>query len=102
MPRINGQSGHNWIEGAGVPSPSIGSNHQFYLNTTTGDIYQKTSSTVWTLRGDMQVPFTSFGAVAPTSTQGKIGDVYINYVSFIMYEKTGINTWTARCKVLAP
>lgn len=43
-----GTSGPAWLVGIIAPSAASGNNQDFYLNRTTGDIYQKQSG-VWTL-----------------------------------------------------
>lgn len=43
-------SAAEWLQGAGVPAAGTGIQGDWYINTTTSDLYEKTSSTVWTLR----------------------------------------------------
>lgn len=49
-----GDIGSYWISGAGVPASGTGRIFDYYLNSTTGDFYEKTTATVWTLRGNIK------------------------------------------------
>ena len=49
-----GGSGTPWFTGAGNPSGALGSAGDFYLNTTTKDVFLKTGVSTWTLQGDLQ------------------------------------------------
>jgi hypothetical protein len=40
-----GPPGNRWYAGVNAPSDSVGSNDDFYINVSTGDIYQKASGT---------------------------------------------------------
>lgn len=51
-----GKSGNAWLTGAGVPSESTGSKDDLYLDTLSGNYYLKTSSTIWTLQGNLTGP----------------------------------------------
>lgn len=44
-------SNWHWISGTADPSPYAGYINDFYLNTTTNEVYQKTDHEVWTLVG---------------------------------------------------
>ena len=57
--------GTEWLTGEGVPSNSIGSNHDFYINTLNSDFYEKTAG-VWALAGTL-------GFVGETGPQGEVG-----------------------------
>jgi hypothetical protein len=59
----NGAPGSVWYQGTTVPSAATGINGDFYLNTTTGDVYQKASG-AWGLQGNIK------GATGPTGPQG--------------------------------
>ncbi|RAR75315.1 beta strand repeat-containing protein, partial [Flavobacterium aciduliphilum] len=42
---VAGTNGATWNSGAGIPSDALGSNGDYYLNTTTNDVYLKTADT---------------------------------------------------------
>jgi len=45
-----GGIGSKWLGGSGTPSNSFGNIGDWYINTATADIYEKTGATTWTLR----------------------------------------------------
>ncbi len=45
-----------WLSGAGVPLGTLGVIGNFYLDTSTSTIYEKTSSGGWTNRGTLNTP----------------------------------------------
>lgn len=99
----NGVNGNVWLSGTTVPSSGQGSVNDFYINTSTGAYYKKTSSSVWTLQGSLVGPAGTAGAngstwwsgnIAPTPSQGSINDFYINTTNGNYYKKTGANTWS--------
>ena len=49
----NGINGSTWYNGSGAPSSGIGVNGDYYLATSTGNIYQKNGSS-WLLIGNIQ------------------------------------------------
>ena len=40
-----GAAGTKWYSGTGAPSDGVGVDNDYYLNTTTGDVYMKASGT---------------------------------------------------------
>lgn len=55
----NGVDGTSVLVGAGAPSAGLGGNGDFYIDSTTGDIYLK-SAGVWNLQGNLsEVPLTT-------------------------------------------
>ena len=65
----NGINGATWTSGAGEPSNASGSNGDYYLNTTTSDVYLKASgaySIVTNIKGPQ-------GATGATGLQGPTG-----------------------------
>ncbi len=48
-----GANGSIWLNGAGIPSASLGKDGDYYLDTATSDVYNKTSGT-WTLKTNIQ------------------------------------------------
>jgi hypothetical protein len=53
---IQGPAGSRWYSGAGVPAGSLGAIQDWYLHDTTGDVYEKTGATTWTLRDNLRGP----------------------------------------------
>jgi len=45
-----------WYSGAGAPAGATGIVGDWYLNTTNGDVYEKTGASAWTLRGNIRGP----------------------------------------------
>jgi hypothetical protein len=73
-PGAQGTPGEKWSSGAGppvgtAPGTSVG---DWYLDTTTGDIWEKTTTSGWTLRGNIK---GSKGDPGPTGSQGPQGNV---------------------------
>lgn len=70
MTSINTFATQNWHWLSGTTNPSIyaGYVHDFYLNTTTGAVFEKTARYVWTYRG-----------LWPISPAGQGGDVTLNF-----------------------
>jgi hypothetical protein len=61
-----GVNGATWLNGTGVPSSSLGSNGDFYLNLANGDVYNKISGS-WTKVANIR------GATGATGPQGPAG-----------------------------
>lgn len=51
-----GTPGAKWFDQAGAPSNATGIVGDFYINRSSGDYYEKTGTSVWTLRGNMKGP----------------------------------------------
>jgi len=50
-----------WFSGAGAPAGATGAVNDWYLDTTAGDVYEKTGASTWTLRGNIKGPTGSTG-----------------------------------------
>lgn len=61
-----GVNGATWLNGTGVPSSSLGSNGDFYLNLANGDVYNKITGS-WTKVANIR------GATGATGPQGPAG-----------------------------
>ncbi len=78
-----GLAGSRWYQGNGVPATGTGVLNDYYLNTSTtsgtGDVYQKTGASTWTLIGNIRgVP----GAGNIVTVNGDAGpNVVISYAS---------------------
>jgi len=67
-----GQAGSQIITGQGTPSSSAGNNNDFYLDSKTGNIYEKISGG-WVQQGSMQGPAGPQGATGPAGPAGSSG-----------------------------
>lgn len=108
-----------WIAGAGAPAGATGEFRDWYLNTTNGDVYEKTGQAAWTLRGNIRGPqgiqgiqgpvgpqgdnvAWLSGAGVPAGATGDISDWYLNTNNGDVYEKTGAAVWTLRGNIRGP
>jgi len=103
-----GAAGAKWLTGTSAPAAGTGAVGDWYINTTTSDIYEKTGSSTWTARGNLKGAQGTTGtagtagekwfsaAGAPAAGTGAVGDWYLNTTTYDIYEKTGSSTWTAR------
>jgi hypothetical protein len=62
-----------WLSGAGAPAGALGNIGDWYLDTTSGAVYEKTATTVWTLRADLSGPTGAQGPQGPQGIQGATG-----------------------------
>jgi len=74
----------HWWSGTDEPSLYLGEIHDFYLNSTTGEIFEKTADTEWTSVGSITAPG---GGV--TSVNGQTGDVVIDPENIGAVSKAG-------------
>lgn len=65
-----GENGARWYSGAGAPSSGSYVVGDWYINTSNGDLYEKTGASTWTLRDNLTGPQ---GATGPTGPQGPAG-----------------------------
>lgn len=54
--RAEGVDGSKWFSATGAPSEDLGSVGDFYLDAATGNFYEKTGTSTWTLRGNLKGP----------------------------------------------
>jgi hypothetical protein len=97
-----GGNGTVWYVGAAVPGGALGRTGDFYLRTTTDDIYVKGSDGAWTIvlniKGNPGADGTSGslwfeGAGVPGSGLGSVGDFYLRTATGDVYTKGG-GGWT--------
>ncbi len=73
-----GKDGATWYSGSGNPSSSTGTTGDYYLNTSNGDVYKKSSSSSWgSSIGNIKGPqgnTGNTGPAGPTGSQGPKGD----------------------------
>lgn len=62
-----GEDGATWLSGTSVPSSSTGKNGDFYLRTSTYDVYQKSSGS-WTKKGNIKGATGATGATGTAAT----------------------------------
>jgi hypothetical protein len=51
-----GAPGEKWFSGTGAPAGATGIVGDWYLDTSTGDVYEKTGASAWTSRGNIRGP----------------------------------------------
>lgn len=129
-----GAAGEKWFTGAGAPAGSLLGSvvGDWYLDSTSGDYYEKTGASVWTLRGNLKGATGSQGpqgntgsqgpqgnpgtagtagapgsvwfsqAGAPASGTGIVGDYSLNTTNGDVYKKTGTSTWALQGNIKGP
>jgi hypothetical protein len=65
-----GTPGSVWWSGTAAPPAATGVVGDWYLNSTTGDVYQKTAASTWTYQSNLKGPG---GAAGATGAQGATG-----------------------------
>jgi hypothetical protein len=70
-----GTPGEKWFSGSGAPATGTGVVGDWYLNSTTGDFYEKTDTVTWTLRGNLKGPTGTTGPTGPTGATGPASTV---------------------------
>ena len=100
----SGAPGSKEYTGAGVPASGLGTNGDHYINTATGDYYEKQAG-AWVLLFNLTGPAGTQGAagsvlrnggVAPSNGTGVDGDYYLNSVNGNLYQRvTGAYTLVA-------
>jgi hypothetical protein len=94
-----------WFSGVIDPLAGIGDPGDFYLNSVTGDFFEKTGPATWTLMGNLQGPAGSqilTGSGVPSGALGIIGDFYLDTVTGNYYLKTAVSTWTFQAQLSGP
>ena len=71
-PGPQGEPGEKWFSGVGMPAGSLTDSlvGDWYLDTATGEVYEKTDVSAWTLRANITGPT---GQTGPTGPQGQEG-----------------------------
>jgi hypothetical protein len=76
---IAGPAGTRWFSSTGAPPQSMGDLFDYYLDATTGNVWQKVSnetSTTWAMHGNirgLQGPSGADGAIGPIGPIGPLG-----------------------------
>ena len=92
-----GGGGTTWLSGAGAPGAGLGSNGNYYLDTTGNVIYGPKAGGAWpggiTLGGSGTQ--LRYGAGAPGGGLGINGDFYIDTVALLIYGPKAGGVWPA-------
>jgi Collagen triple helix repeat (20 copies) len=67
-----GNPGALWYQGVAAPTGATGSVGDFYLRISTGDVYNKTSTTTWALLGNITGPRGLQGIQGPTGADSTV------------------------------
>lgn len=96
-----GKNGATWYSGTTVPSTGLGVVGDFYLRTTTSDVYKKTGEVAWSLEVNIKGATGSAGtngstwfsgATEPEIGTGSNGDYYFRTETNDVYKKEA-GTW---------
>ena len=89
---VKGERGFGWISGVDNPDVEQGRDGDFYINTTTYEVFEKDDNT-WLsfgiLKGEKGEIGNGwlFGMLNPLPQHGKNGDLYIQTTSYDIYKK---------------
>lgn len=65
---------NDWLAGAGAPASSLGAVGDWYLNSSNGDVFEKSSETTWSVRANIRGPQGIQGVKGDIGPQGVKGD----------------------------
>jgi Collagen triple helix repeat (20 copies) len=68
-----GTPGEKWFSQSGAPAGATGIVGDWSLDIATGDVYEKTGASAWTLRGNIRGPQGATGATGATGPAGPAG-----------------------------
>lgn len=60
-----GAAGEKWFSSTAAPGAGLGAIGDWHLHTTTGDVSEKTTGSVWTVRGNIKGPTGTTGPQGP-------------------------------------
>jgi len=88
-----GDPGEKWFSGGSAPSGTLGAIGDWYLNTSNGNVYEKTGTTTWTQRGNIRGPQ---GIQGPKGDPGENGrGVELRRIDdFVQWRHEGETAWT--------
>lgn len=110
-----GQNGKTWYAGATAPASNLGVNGDFYLDSTTANVFEKTLGT-WVVLLNIRGPKGDTGATGaagvdgnkwfsgtgvPASSIGANGDYYMDFNNGDIYKKV-VGSWTFSLNVMGP
>lgn len=89
----NGSNGKTWRSGAGVPDNSLGTDGDFYLRTSNGDVYWRDSGAygvVTNLKGGTGAAGATWrtGSGAPDNGVGVNDDLYLDTATGNVYQRS--------------
>ena len=90
---VDGADGSRWLIGAGAPSSSAGTNVDVYVDSTSGNVYAKTTG-AWVLQYNLKGANGTNGSVwlfgdgLPSASAGTNVDVYVDRTNGNVYAKT--------------
>lgn len=90
-------AGSQWYTGSGDPSATVGTEGDFYLDSTTNKYFSKKANG-WQLTGNLSGKSGTgwiTGSADPDNSTGSIGDLYLNTVTNIYFLK-GTNGWLSQ------
>lgn len=90
---IHGAGGNTtWYDGTSVPNNTLGLDGDYYLRSSTLDVYRKANG-IWTHLFIMQGSIWHFGTGEPISTLGKLTDIYTDTGTYRVYKKISDTQW---------
>jgi hypothetical protein len=70
---VAGTAGEGWYSGSGAPTGALGNVNDWYLDSATGNFYEKTGASAWTQRGNLLGPAGPQGVQGAQGPQGPQG-----------------------------
>src|SRR5215467_8482804 len=70
---VQGAQTEQWLSGSGAPAGTLGNVGDWYLDTATSNLYEKTATSMWTLRTNIQGAPGATGATGPPGATGPQG-----------------------------
>jgi hypothetical protein len=111
---IQGVAGKTILSGSGAPSSGIGSDGDFYLDTTTSTLYGPKASGTWPSGVALVGPTGATGAPgadgktilsgtsAPSSGTGSNGDFYVDVAASVFYGPKASGIWPSGVSLIGP
>lgn len=87
----DGADGSVWLSGSGAPSGSLGKVTDWYLNDSSGDVYEKTGSQTWTLRDNLTGPTGPTGSAGADGADGADGHEWFVESTYPASTPTGMS-----------
>ena len=105
-----GEVVEQWLGGSGAPAGGLGNVGDWYLNTSNGDVYEKTASATWTLRTNITGPAGGAGTTIPvvasvsalnsayggSPTDGALGVIVVDDSPIHLRYDTSLGKWVAQ------
>jgi hypothetical protein len=103
-----GTDGKTILSGTTAPGSGLGTNGDFYLNTTTADLHGPKASGSWPAPVSLKGPQGNAGKTilsgssAPSSGTGTDGDFYLNTAASTLYGPKASGAWPAGVTLIGP